>query len=178
MENFIKRSYYAIVWNTSLKRRKKIRGKLIDGNVVLPKETSILYGTSDNDIAKVRTVDYKDKVVYNIETGKQSVQFEKDVREFVLNRDVRLIIWDGPEYLNPLKDKYKIIEPRFFEEMVLIRKELEDKGFDYEPPIEQVNLNEEEMAQLGKDFEFEIFEFSKFFDRLRHKESRSVSELA
>lgn len=166
MEKHIERTYYALVWSTSLKRNRRIRGKLIDGNVVLPKDNSILYGTSDNDIAKLRTVDYENKVYYNTKTGEQVVKFNKIEEEFILPRDVRIITWRGYDSVNPLKERYKVIGVDFFEEMVEIRRELEEKGFEYCPDVYHYNAED---VNLEYGFEFEVFSCVDFTRELEEK---------
>lgn len=175
MSGIIERSYYALVFNTSLKKRDKIRGKLIDKNTKLPKDGNILYGTNDNDKLKIKAVNYENEIHYDAKTTMQSVRFKilEDVVE--IPRDVRIIIWKDNEYLDPRKDKYKIVSPQHFEEMISYKKhtakdlkfierfraeeilaslDVEDEEFDeYLEIVENLEFEDDEV----EDFQFEIF---------------------
>lgn len=114
--------YYALVWNTQLssKENEVIKGDKITKSTVLPSDPRILYGVSDNDIKRIRSVKVLKEIEYDIYTTKQSVKFQRDVKEYVLCRDVRIIVWRGANEINLLHDKYKIVTPELFETMVQI----------------------------------------------------------
>lgn len=111
-------SYYALVWNDSLKRKMRIKGELITRNTVLPDDPRMLYGTNSNDIAKIRNVGLWQEIEYDTITTKQSVKFWKEVDEYILSRDVYILVWEGEEYLELPNDRYKIVSPDLFEYIV------------------------------------------------------------
>lgn len=114
--------YYALVWNTQLssKENEVIKGDKITKSTVLPSDPRILYGVSDNDIKRIRSVKVLKEIEYDIYTTKQSVKFQRDVKEYILCRDIRIIVWRGANEINLLHDKYKIVTPELFETMVQI----------------------------------------------------------
>ena len=111
-------SYYALVWNDSLKRKMRIKGELITRNTVLPDDPRMLYGTNSNDIAKIRNVGLWQEIEYDTITTKQSVKFWREVDEYILSRDVYILVWEGEEYLELPNDRYKIVSPDLFKYIV------------------------------------------------------------
>lgn len=126
-------SYYALVWNDSLKREMRIKGELITRNTVLPDDPRMLYGTNSNDIAKIRNVGLWKEIEYDTITTKQSVKFWREVDEYILSRDVYILVWEGEEYLELPNDIYKIVSPDLFEYIVQTAPEE-----SYELNIEEV----------------------------------------
>lgn len=110
-------TYYALVWSTILSSKKKetIKGEKITKSTVLPNDPRILYGTSNNDVIKIRNVEMWKEIEYDIATTKQTVRFHKEIKEYILCRDVRIIIWQGSEELNLPSDEYRIVTPELFE---------------------------------------------------------------
>ena len=102
-ENLSNSSYYALVWKDSLDKKGKIKGELITKNTVLPDDPRILYGSNDNDIAKIRNVEMWKEIEYDTLTTKQTVRYYTEVKEYVLCRDVRIIVWQGDEELRFFK---------------------------------------------------------------------------
>lgn len=117
-ECLINPSYYALVWNDSLNKKMKVKGELITRNTVLPKDPRMLYGTNCNDIAKIRNIGVWKEIEYDVLTTKQSVKFWKEVDEYILSRDVYIVVWEGEEYLDFPNNNYKIVSPELFEYIV------------------------------------------------------------
>lgn len=91
---------------------------MITKNTVLPDDPRMLYGTNSNDVAKIRNVGIWKEIEYDTITTKQSVKFWKEVDEYILSRDVYILVWEGEEYLELPNDRYKIVSPDLFEYIV------------------------------------------------------------
>lgn len=131
--------YYALVWDTALKNGETlIEGTLVNRNTKLPKDPRMMYGTSPKDVQKVRIEKYKQVTEYDILTTKQTVRFVKELEEYELSRDIRIVIWEGSEFLNVFTDYYRVVSQDFFEELVKIAPE--KTGLEM---IEQAFDNEE-----------------------------------
>lgn len=116
--------YYALVWDTALKNGNLlIKGTLVNRNTKLPKDPRMMYGTSPKDVFKVRLENYKQITEYDIMTTKQTVRFIKELEEYELSRDIRIVIWEGSEFLNVVTDHYRVVSVDFFEELVKIAPE-------------------------------------------------------
>lgn len=118
MKEYDCKSYYALVWNTALDDEVFIEGKVIGSNTELPKDPRMLYGANTGDILKVRNVEFKTEVTYDVFTTKQSVRFIPIIEEFNILRDVRIIVWEGSATLHNPYDYYRIVTPDDFEEIV------------------------------------------------------------
>lgn len=81
----------------------------------MPDDPRILYGSNDNDIAKIRNVEMWKEIEYDTLTTKQTVRYYTEVKEYVLCRDVRIIVWQGDEELRLPSNDYKIVSPELFE---------------------------------------------------------------
>lgn len=136
-------SYYALVWNNSLERKMEVKGELITKNTVLPKDPRMLYGTNNNDIAKIRKVSAWEEIEYDILTTRQTVRFWKEVDEYILSRDVRIIVWEGEDILCLPNDKYRIVSPDLFEYIV---KTSSETGKDYIKDIYEEGIEDEEIT--------------------------------
>lgn len=114
------KSYYALVWIDSLKSKLDliIKGELIHKKTKLPKDPSILYGTNPNDVAKIRIVEAFEEIKYDVYTMEQSVKFWSESDEYIVPRDVRIVVWEGKDELNLPYDKYRIVSPELFELIV------------------------------------------------------------
>lgn len=144
-------SYYALVWNNSLERRMEVKGELITNHTTLPKDPRVLYGTNNNDVAKIRKVSAWEEIEYDTLTTKQTVRFWKEVDEYILSRDVRIIIWDGRDTLCLPNDKYKIVSPDLFEYIVQTSGKREIKDVHGER-IEDENITVEKILEsIGLD---------------------------
>lgn len=117
--------YYALVWNTALssKTHKKAKDLIVTGKKItrktrLPKDPRMLYGTSNNDIARIVKRDNWIEIKYDIMTQKQSVKYWTEEDVYVLSRDIRIIVWSGDSELSLPSKKYKIVAPDLFEHIV------------------------------------------------------------
>lgn len=116
-------TYYALVWNTSLEQKESIiEGELISKDTVIPDDPRVMYGTNPNDVLKVSIEHIKTEIEYDVLTTRQSVRFIKEIEEFELPRDVRIIVWEGSNVLHIPYDKYRIVSPKDFEALVEISK--------------------------------------------------------
>lgn len=142
-ENLSNSSYYALVWKDSLDKKGKIKGELITKNTVLPDDPRILYGLNDNDIAKIRNVEMWKEIEYDTLTTKQTVRYYTKVKEYVLCRDVRIIVWQGDEELRLPSNDYKIVSPELFEIIAQVSNNFGDKECKewrvYGNPVEIIN---------------------------------------
>ena len=113
--------YYALVWNTTLSSKKKniIQGEKITRSTKLSKDPRMLYGTNNNDIARIIKKDDWKEMQYNIITQKQSVRFWTEIDEYILSRDIRIIVWHGDSELSLPSKRYKIVAPDLFEHICM-----------------------------------------------------------
>lgn len=160
MDEFCRNSYYALVWSTTLDKDGYVKGKLINQSTKLPEDPNILYGTNNNDVMKVKTVEFEEEVSYNSLTTQQSVKFNKIVEEYILPRDVRIVVWNDYEYMNPKTDKYRIMTPEYFEEFVKLSdpglsKKNEFINYGMFPWITDV-ISRRELMKKIKDEEKEV----------------------
>lgn len=131
-------SYYALVWNTALSEKDLvIQGEVISQNTVLPKDPRMMYGTNPNDVFKIRIERIKEEIKYDVFTTKQSVRFIKEVEEVELPRDVRIIVWEGSDTLHIPYDKYRIVTPQVFEELIKMSDDTQINTWN-DPLIEEV----------------------------------------
>lgn len=112
------KTYYALVWNDVLKKEVELKGKKVDKNIELPDDPRMLYGTNDNDTFKITKEVIHEKIKYDVFTTKQSVEFYVEEIEYVLPRDVRIIVWEGSDELLLPNDSYRIMTPQMFEQLV------------------------------------------------------------
>lgn len=118
MDEYDVKTYYTLAWSTTLTQDVYIRGKAIGKNTKLPKDPKMLYGTNENDIFKIKRVEYETEITYDVFTQKQSVRYIPIVEEFSIQRDMRIIVWEGSEELSLLNDDYRIVTPEDFEDLV------------------------------------------------------------
>lgn len=117
-------TYYALVWNTALSEKDLlIQGEVISQNTILPKDPRMMYGTNPNDVFKVRLERIKTEVKYDVLTTKESVRFIKEVEEIEIPRDVRIVVWEGSNILHIPYDKYRIVTPQMFEDLIAKSKD-------------------------------------------------------
>lgn len=109
-------SYYALVWSSevSSKRKKEIKGEKITRQTSLPEDPRILYAANKNDVAKIKTVKIWEEIEYDPVTTKQSVRFWKETEEYILPRDVCIVVWEGSDTLCLSEDNYRIVTPEDF----------------------------------------------------------------
>lgn len=119
--------YYALVWNTFLNSKKnlEIKGEKITKSTELPKDPCMLYGTNDNDVAKIRKVESWTEIEYDVHTTSQRVKFWKEVEEYIISRDVYILVWEGSEILSLPNDPYRIVTPDLFDYLVSTARETE-----------------------------------------------------
>lgn len=133
--------YYALVWNTSLSNKKQvIKGTKITRSTRLPKDPRMLYGTNNNDIARIIKKDNWMEVKYDIMTQRETVTFWKEEEEYVIYRDIRIIVWQGNDelYLPKEMDKYKIVSPELFEYICSTSEET----------LEDIHLQEDNFKEI------------------------------
>lgn len=113
--------YYALIWNTTLSSKKKIiiQGEKITRSTKLPKDPRILYGTNNNDVARIVKKDNWIEIKYDIMTQKQSVKFWTETDEYILSRDIRIIVWQGESELVLPSKQYKIVAPDLFQHICM-----------------------------------------------------------
>lgn len=151
--------YYALVWNTTLSSKKKIiiQGEKITRSTKLPKDPRMLYGTNNNDIARIIKKDNWIEIKYDIMTQRQSVKFWTEIDEYVLSRDIRIIVWQGESELVLPSKQYKIVAPDLFQHICMNCCEDEVDNVEYKrniedeiihiidvKPIQTLNFNYEE----------------------------------
>lgn len=116
--------YYALVLNSTLEKKDLvINGELITKDTELPKDVELLYGAHSNDVAKIRKVKDITEVHYDYRTTKESYSNRREVKEFVLPRDVCIIVWQGYPILYTSYRSYRIVTPEVFEDLVSHSKE-------------------------------------------------------
>lgn len=118
MGEYNRKSYYALVWKNTLAEEIYIEGKVIGSNTRLPTDPRMLYGTNVNDVMKIRNVNFKTELSYDVLTTKQSVRYIPIIEEFNIQRDVRIIVWEGSETLHIPHERYRILTPEAFYELV------------------------------------------------------------
>lgn len=123
MGEYCRNSYYALVWSTTLESKGHVKGELMSQSTRLPKDPGILYGTHNNDVIKVKSVEFKEELSYDSLTTKQSVKFNRVVEEYIIPRDVRIIVWEGSDTLDVSCDKYRIVSPQIFKDLVAMSKD-------------------------------------------------------
>ena len=110
--------YYALVWDSVLDNKDiVIKGQPLVKTSKLPRDPRMLYGTSSNDLRKVKLNRFKKILEYDVLTMKQSVRFVKEIEELALKRDVRIVIWEWADTMSPRYDHYRIISKEHFEEL-------------------------------------------------------------
>lgn len=117
MDNFDTKTYYALLWNTSLDlgREMKVKGSVLCKDSELPNDPRILYGANMNDVAKIKRPKLWKKIEYDVRTTQQKVLYWSDTEEYTLLRDVRIVVWAGHDELWLPYDDYKIVIPEHFE---------------------------------------------------------------
>lgn len=129
--------YYALIWGTALEEKNFIvKGSLLTKKTRLPKDPKILYGTSPKDIKRILISEYKNIVSYNIFTGEQSVRFERDSEEYILKRDVVVIVWEDHEEINLAWKYHRVVAPDFLEALA------EESTYESESNCEEINWGE------------------------------------
>lgn len=139
--------YYTLVWNTTLelKGERFIKGEKITKTTKLPSEPSVLYGTHNNDLKKIRNIEVWEEVIYDVATTKQSVRFHESINEYELCRDVRIIVWEGSPELDLFYDSYKIVTPEMFEDIANYSKDnkCSEEGLlswdNYKSPVSELS---------------------------------------
>lgn len=159
--------YYTLVWDTTLKEKKRVvKGELIDKNTKLPEDNRMLYGTNSNDTFVVKLETFIDVIKYDVLTTIQSVRFQKTTEEVFIARDVRIIVWEGSETINLSEDKYRIMTPDNFDELVSHLSVKNDINLKAIPP----ELEENEVLFSNNDDIYmpkSILETSNFFNIVR-----------
>ena len=126
------KTYYALVWSDILNKNVELKGKEVNKDIELPDDPRMLYGANDNDTFKIIKEVVHQKVKYDAFTTKQSVEFYIEKIEYVLPRDVRIIVWEGSEDIYLPSKNYRIMTPQMFEELVdecdIIKKGLFSEG--------------------------------------------------
>lgn len=150
MDNVENSMYYALVWNTALspqidkKKSKKIviEGEKITRSTKLPRDPRMLYGTNNNDIARIVKTDNWMEIKYDIMTQKQTVKTWVENEEYLLSRDIRIIVWEGESKLELPSKLYKVVAPDLFEHIVktCCDGELEDIEWSLDVEHEVINL--------------------------------------
>lgn len=114
------KSFYALVWNTALSSKEEliIQGEEIHRDTIIPDDPRMLYGTNNNDVARITKVKEWKEIKYDTLTTKQSVRFWKEIDEYVLARDVRIIVWAGESELMLPSKEYRIVAPDLFKHIV------------------------------------------------------------
>lgn len=139
--------YYALIWNTTLEQKgdRFVIGEKITKTSKLPSDPTILYGTHNNDLKKIRSVEVWEEIVYDVATTKQSVRFHESVEEYELCRDVRIVVWNGSKELDLFNDEYKVVTPDLFEIMADYSSETGEMNEDiarwvkYQNPKKELN---------------------------------------
>lgn len=135
--------YYALIWNTTLSSKKKIiiQGEKITRSTKLPKDPRMLYGTNNNDIARIVKKDNWMEIRYDIMTQRQSVKFWTEIDEYILSRDIRIIVWQGESELVLPSKQYKIVAPDLFQHICMTCcNEAEDIEWSKNMEEEVINL--------------------------------------
>lgn len=112
------KTYYALVWSNILNEQVKLKGKRVNQDIKLPNDPRMLYGTNDNDVFKIVKEVVHKKIKYDVFTTKQSVEFYIEKVEYVLPRDVRIIVWEGESELFLPNGNYRVMSPQMFESFV------------------------------------------------------------
>ena len=74
--------YYALVWDSVLENKDiVIKGQPLVKTSKLPRDPRMLYGTSSNDLRKVKLNRFTKILEYDVLTMKQSVRFVKEIEE-------------------------------------------------------------------------------------------------
>lgn len=120
------KTYYALVWNNVLNEQVKLKGKRVNQGVKLPNGPRMLYGTNDNDVFKIVKEVVHKKIKYDVFTTKQSVKFYIEKVEYVLPRDVRIIVWEGESELFLPSGSYRVMSPQMFENLTKEKIEREN----------------------------------------------------
>lgn len=113
-------SYYAFIWGPYLSsnRERIVKGNLIHRNIETNSILKMFYGTNSNDIYKVNKLKFWKEIEYKIDGEVQSVKYWKPEGEKVIERDMRIIVWEGSESTNLSYNKYRIVSPQIFELLV------------------------------------------------------------
>lgn len=110
--------YYAVVWESDLRKKSfLVKGELVTKKTKLPRDPRLLYGTSSKDISKVAIPEYKNIITYNMFTGEQRVRFERKSEEYILKRDVRIVIWEDCEEIDLGLKYHRVVSPDFLESL-------------------------------------------------------------
>lgn len=112
--------YYTLIWSSTLDSKKGLvlNGLKITKDTKLPKDPTILYGAHSNDVAKIKKIRANGKVTYDCKTATEKYECYDVMEEYVLPRDVFIIVWPGgnPLYLDI--EPYRIVTPQVFEDIV------------------------------------------------------------
>lgn len=134
-------SYYALVWKDVLKAKVEIKGELITRDTILPNDPRMLYGTNNNDVAKIKKIELWKEIEYDVLTTKQSVRFWKEIDEYILSRDVYIIVWEDSAILSLPSNSYRIVSPDLFEHIVQMSpKECYELSIEHDENANDNNL--------------------------------------
>lgn len=106
--------YYALLW------RDEIDSSIVTGCKVhrgqkLITTPSMLYGTCQNDSIKIKSIDESNEFHYDYVSGRQSFRVKKEVKEYIIPRDIYILVWQGKRVINTEYDEYRIVSPEDFE---------------------------------------------------------------